>query len=186
MRYSPDYKKNARAKLLAISGAVAKKDGFAATGVDTLMAAAGFTSGAFYSHFRSKADLLQAVVENELTRTVDIFSNKSPAQIMLAIRQYLSLYHVEHPEQGCAVPSLSAEIGRADTPTKELFEHFIVQIKEQLQPALGNEQQAWAVMAQTIGAVVIARAMANNDTRQALLKAVAANVEEMMQPQPKT
>ncbi len=51
MRYKPEYKQQKRQELLNISGQIAKKNGFAATGVDGFMKAAGVTSGAFYSHF---------------------------------------------------------------------------------------------------------------------------------------
>jgi TetR/AcrR family transcriptional repressor of nem operon len=54
MRYSPEHKEETRARLLKTTGSLVKKKGFAATGVDGLMAAAELTSGAFYSHFRSK------------------------------------------------------------------------------------------------------------------------------------
>ena len=39
MRYSPEHKENTRARLLEVGGALAKKDGFGTTGVDSLMAA---------------------------------------------------------------------------------------------------------------------------------------------------
>ena len=54
MRYKTGYKEQRRKELLHISGQIAKKNGFAATGVDAFMKASGVTSGAFYSHFSSK------------------------------------------------------------------------------------------------------------------------------------
>ena len=61
MRYPATHKQDTRARLLKTTGALAKRQGFAGTGVDGLMAAAGLTSGAFYSHFRSKGELLDAI-----------------------------------------------------------------------------------------------------------------------------
>ena len=66
MRYPPGHKEEKRKELLAISGAAVQQGGFAATGVDALMQAAGVTSGAFYSHFASKGELLKAVIGHEL------------------------------------------------------------------------------------------------------------------------
>lgn len=57
MRYSSTHKQETRQKLLDSSRAIAKKGGFDSTGVDALMSAIELTGGAFYSHFRSKADL---------------------------------------------------------------------------------------------------------------------------------
>ena len=76
MRYSTEHKEGTRQRLLAKTGALVKKKGFAATGVDGLMAAAGLTSGAFYAHFRSKSELLEAIIANELKRSGELFSNK--------------------------------------------------------------------------------------------------------------
>ena len=81
MRYPPEHKEGTRARLLEAGGALAKKDGFASTGVDGLMAAVGLTSGAFYSHFRSKAELLEAIVESELGRSLDRFAGKTDEQL---------------------------------------------------------------------------------------------------------
>ena len=53
----------ATCKLLASSGALAKRGGFSATGVDGLMKAIGLTGGAFYGHFASKDALFAAIVE---------------------------------------------------------------------------------------------------------------------------
>ena len=77
MRYPPDHKTVARAKLIEAGGALAKKAGFSNTGIDALVAAAGVTTGAFYSQFRSKAELLHAIVERELSRTVEAGTGKS-------------------------------------------------------------------------------------------------------------
>lgn len=60
MRYSSTHKQETRQKLLDSSRAIAKKGGFDSTGVDALMSAIGLTGGAFYSHFRSKADLFES------------------------------------------------------------------------------------------------------------------------------
>ena len=66
MRYAPEHKEGTRARLVKATGALAKRQGFSGTGIDGLMAAAGLTSGAFYAHFRSKNELLEAIVDNAL------------------------------------------------------------------------------------------------------------------------
>ena len=58
MRYPADHKARAREALLRAGARSLKTSGFNGVGVDGLAAAAGVTSGAFYSNFPSK----QAIV----------------------------------------------------------------------------------------------------------------------------
>jgi TetR/AcrR family transcriptional repressor of nem operon len=181
MRYSPDHKEGARTRLVEATGAHVKKNGFAATGVDGLMAAAGLTSGAFYSHFRSKSELLEAIIGNELKRSIALFSNKSIAQTMSVIEGYLSQAHVEHPESGCAVPSLASEISRASASAQMVFEDGMVALKAQVAHVVKDDAKAWSIIAQLVGAVMIARGMPSEQARSDLLKGVTEQVKQILQ-----
>ena len=184
MRYSSGHKQGTRERLLATTGALVKKKGFSATGVDGLMAAAGLTSGAFYSHFRSKSELLEAIIANELKRSGELFSNKSLEQTLTAIEGYLSQAHIAHPGSGCAVPALAAEIARADEATQQVFEQGIVALKENIRKLVKDDATAWAVIAQLVGAVMVARGLPSEQTRNALLKGVTQQVKQMLEREP--
>ena len=181
MRYSSEHKEGTRQRLLAKTGALVKKKGFAATGVDGLMAAAGLTSGAFYSHFRSKSELLEAIIANELKRSSELFSNKSLDQILTAIEGYLSPAHVAHPESGCAVPPLAAEIARADKATQEVFELGILGLKANIRKLVKDDATAWSIISQLVGAVMVARGLPSERTRNALLKGVVQQVKLLLE-----
>ena len=180
MRYTAEHKKKTRARLLAVGGSVAKKNGFGSTGVDGLMAAVGLTSGAFYAHFRSKAELLDAIVDQELGSSIEWFANKDPEQLLQALRGYLSLGHVTHPERGCPLPSLSAEVARADEQTRQTFERRLQELVAALQHHVADAQTAWAIVAQVSGAVMLARAMASEEARQQLLDGVLRQVQQQL------
>jgi AcrR family transcriptional regulator len=180
MRYAPTHKEEARSRLVEVTGALAKQKGFAATGVDGLMAAAGMTSGAFYSHFRSKGELLEAIVAHELQRSTQLFQAASRAQLLEVVRGYLSEAHVAHPESGCAVPVLAPEIARAGLATQQAFAQGVQGFHGQLQALLGDETAAWSLMAQLVGAVATARALPPGPARQALLAGVLHQVEQLL------
>jgi TetR/AcrR family transcriptional repressor of nem operon len=80
---------------------------------------------------------------------------------------------------GCPLPALAVEVARADDDTKQIFEALMLQLKDQLQSPLTNEDDAWAVITQAVGAVVIARAMTQGPARKSLLKASRAAIEKV-------
>src|SRR5471032_3435543 len=119
MRYPANHKEQARKQLLELAANKAKKDGFGSTGIDSLAKAAGVTSGAVYSQFGSKDKLFSELVESELTRSQAFFMNKSPEEVLEALRWYLSMSHVTDPGDGCVMPALSAEIGRSSAEVRQ-------------------------------------------------------------------
>ncbi len=163
MRYPPGHKEEKRKELLAVSSSLIKQGGYAATGIDALMGAAGVTSGAFYSHFASKGELLKALIGHELAISREGWQHNPHADaadwLEFELERYLNLSHIRHPESGCMLPSLGAEIGRADKEVKALFEEEMRKGVAILAERTGNEASAWAFICQLVGAVLMARAM---------------------------
>lgn len=180
MRYAPNHKDNTRTRLLEVGGALAKENGFGTTGVDKLMAAAGLTSGAFYAHFRSKGDLLEALVDRELTHSLARFADKDDAQLLASLESYLSLAHVDCPAEGCAATSLTPEIARASEGAKQTFEARMCNIHAAIAPHVADDGAAWALMTQAVGAVMLARAMATPESRQAVLDGALAQCQALI------
>jgi AcrR family transcriptional regulator len=174
MRYSPEYKEEKRQELIEASSALIKQGGYAATGVDKLMEGAGMTSGAFYSHFGSKAELLAALIPYELQLSRDAWQNnphtEPAAWLEFELERYLNLKHVRHPEAGCMLPSLGAEIARADAVTRKMFEDEMNKGAAVLEAKLGSATLAWAFICQLAGAILIARAMPSRETQFAILE----------------
>lgn len=183
MRYSDDHKRRARDKLLVHGGRHAKEHGFAASGVDSLAAAAGVTTGSLYKHFDGKTGLFAAIIASELGRTAEMFSQiaSDDAQgIARVMSGYLSTKHVEHPEQGCPLPALTAEVARAPEAVRAAFEEGLLAVKAQIARLAGSDEAAWTLIAQSVGAVMIARAMCGNQTRRDLLHAVRDHAQALL------
>lgn len=185
MRYSTDYKEQARAKLLDASGRHAKQHGFISSGMTDLAAAAGVTTGSLYKHFSGKSDLFVTMIKAELLRTADMYGAvdaTDPTQVARALAGYLSLRHVQHPGAGCPLPSLTAEIGRADDAVKAAFEEGLRTIHANVTALTRDSDTAWAVMAQNVGAVMLARAMQSEALQRELLTAVLNAGEQLISP----
>lgn len=183
MRYHRDYKEQAREKLVEASGRHAKQHGFNSSAIADLASAAGVTTGSMYKHFSGKADLFVTLITAELKRTADRYGAvdaADPVQVSQALAEYLSMSHVQHAATGCPLPSLTPEIGRANDDVKWAFEQGVKAIHANVKTLTGDGNAAWAVMAQNVGAVMIARAMRSEALQQELLNAVCQAGEQIM------
>lgn len=182
MRYATNHKQETREKLLASSRAIAKKGGFTSTGVDALMSAIGLTGGAFYSHFGSKGELFAAIVEREMDNSSDMLAgteDSPPDHVTKCLRSYLSSAHALHPETGCVLPALGAEISRSEPPVRAVVERSLKRLHKSWSGRLDNDgDAAWAVMAQCIGAIVMARVVESERTRQEILASTRRSIEK--------
>jgi TetR/AcrR family transcriptional regulator, transcriptional repressor for nem operon len=175
MRYSNEHKERARRRLLDSGGSHAKKHGFSGSGMDALAAAAGVTTGSLYKHFDGKSDLFAAVIEAELRRTAQLFSAMAPGDREPAAKKlagYLSMHHVRHPESGCPLPSLTSEVARADESVRAAFQSGVLDIHAIVERFAASGDKAWALIAQSVGAVMLARAMLDEKVGRELLAAV--------------
>src|SRR5215472_3243388 len=68
MRYEKGHKEATRRHILDVASAQFRENGVAAVGLAGIMAEAGLTNGAFYTHFESKEDLVRAVLLDALIR----------------------------------------------------------------------------------------------------------------------
>lgn len=181
MRYSSTRKEETRQRLIESSGAIAKRGGFATTGVDGLMKAIGLSGGAFYSHFPSKGDLFTEVVRRELSQSPICLEAVDRHCLERCLDRYLSLSHLHNPEAGCAIPALGAEVARADVAVREEAEHWLRELQQAWTPVLGNGQRAWALIAQCVGALVVARMLASESSQREVLAGSRALAEEMLE-----
>ncbi|OYU45480.1 MAG: TetR family transcriptional regulator [Burkholderiales bacterium PBB4] len=183
MRYPSDYKGQARAKLVEATGRHAKQHGFTGSGMADLAGAAGVTTGSLYKHFSGKSDLFATMIKAELQRTADMYGAVDAAdstQVSRTLMGYLSLSHVQRPDVGCPLPSLTPEIGRAESEVKLAFEQGVQNIHANVKALTGDANTAWAVMAQNVGAVMLARAMQSESLQRELLKAVRQAGAQLM------
>jgi TetR/AcrR family transcriptional repressor of nem operon len=169
MRYSPEHKIQIREKLIASSGALAKRGGFASTGVDALMKAVGLTGGAFYSHFASKDELFSAIIERELSQSMGRMTCVSDDKLQRCLQAYLTLAHVENIDGGCPLPSLGAEIARNGEAARDQAEQWLLRWHQAWSHVLESEELAWAYISQCVGALLMARLLNAPQRQQQVL-----------------
>jgi TetR/AcrR family transcriptional repressor of nem operon len=183
-RVSRQQKERNRERIVAAASEGFKARGIDAVGIDELMNAAGMTRGGFYNHFSSKEDLALEVLNQGFTASLGTVDNligshprSSRAALNAIIDSYLTTYHRDHPEDGCASAALAADAGRHGVQAQEEYRRglqgYIAAIAELLQAgarqtgtkldARRAREQAIALFSQLVGAQLIARAIAQAD-----------------------
>jgi len=184
MRYPADHKTKAKDAIVAAAGKRLKRQGFSGIGVDGLAAAAGVTSGAFYSSFASKEALLEEMIGRYLgSPFVDGEpgdTRQNQRRLKAFLLDYLSEGHGRDAENGCVMPALSADVGRAGDRVRNTYQKRMRLLIERMTRSMSGSdpqkrQRAWAVLALMVGTITVARPLPDGPERQELLDAALAN-----------
>jgi TetR/AcrR family transcriptional repressor of nem operon len=187
MRYPPERRARTREVVLKAAACELRERGFFGVGVDRLSAAAGVTSGAFYSHFSSKEDVLASVIDANLGRPFvepgdgDLTTRRELLRAYL--RSYISLEHRDDPGQGCVIPTLSADVARSGDAIRKIYQQRMDELIGKIAPLMtgprsAREKKAWSLLSMMVGSMVIARAMP--DKKQAA-KAIDSALESALE-----
>jgi len=185
MRYDDNHKEKTRAKVLQVASRAIREDGPGGVGLAAIMAEAGLTHGGFYAHFKSKDDLVTEAIRQMFRdasgRFAETTGEMPPGEALSAyIRFYLSRSHRDGRNIGCPLPSLSADLARLPAEAQVVFGEGVARltgfIAEKLEAMGRSEPRALAasVLSELVGAVSLARAVADPAQSDAILKASRA------------
>jgi TetR/AcrR family transcriptional repressor of nem operon len=153
-----------RARIVATASELFRERGYDGVGVADLMEAAGFTHGGFYKHFGAKADLMAEATACGIARTLAASGGVDAAGF---ITSYVSREHRDARGHGCTLAALCGDAARQPAAIKA---EFAAGIEEMLAVLAGdgamagsaasreNRARLIAVLAQSIGAIMLSRA----------------------------
>ena len=174
MRYNKEHQEQTAAKIREAVRKGFRSEGYAGLSVDTIAVTAGVTSGAFYSHFRSKSLAFREVVQEGLSCISAGIQNKRSAEGALWLAKFSRWYLSARPKQesavllpiegGCALPTLSPDIPRCDDETREVYQRELLRILEAIVQGLDGPKRearrsAWSILSLLTGAIILARAV---------------------------
>jgi AcrR family transcriptional regulator len=170
-------REESREKILASAGRGFRSQGYHGLGVDGLAKAAGLTSGAFYAHFKSKAEAFHAAVAcglAELTAGVQALRAGGAGWRRRFVDFYLGDRRTVALAESCALQSLTGDVARADDKARETFEAGLQEVVEAMAPGLeGGREEALALLALLVGGVSLARAVQDPGFSAEIAEAVA-------------
>ncbi|WMI98292.1 TetR/AcrR family transcriptional regulator [Pseudomonas chlororaphis subsp. aurantiaca] len=173
MRYSQDHKAQTHQRIIKEAAERFRRDGIGATGLQPLMKALGLTHGGFYSHFKSKDDLvekaLQAAALDLDAHCATLFAQERPLHAF--IDSYLSEWHQTSPGQGCPLPTMCSELGlrgQASPTTDVLLNARLGQVQGTLEGE-NTAERSIVIMSTLIGALQLSRSVDDPKLAQRLL-----------------
>lgn len=184
MNQPKERKTRSKNKILEAALRMFKRQGYVGSGVDGIMEEAGMTSGAFYGHFNSKSDVLgsslvHSFIEDQAAMNGALANADSPEELSNIMLRYLSSKHCENIEEGCSIPPLLSDLGRADDETKSQFEDVINWMTEQFMLRSDNKftrQEILSTLALCFGGLALARAVKSPALSRQILSACRKNL----------
>lgn len=181
MRYSAEHKTTTRRRILQVASEAFRERGVAVTGVDEVMRRAGLTHGGFYAHFRDKSELVGEACaaafdggQENLARIAALPTVR--ARVRALVTSYLSPRHRDNPAGGCLVAAVGLEAARAGGPVRKSYSTSLQRHRARMADALRlspdeatNRRLCSALLSQLVGALVLARSLADPAESDALL-----------------
>jgi AcrR family transcriptional regulator len=185
-RYKPEHKAATRRKV--VEGALDRfrQSGVDSTSLDEIMKGLGLTVGGFYRHFGSKTDLLKEAVDRGVEQSI-AFIRSVPVPddgrgwFAAVAERYLSSPHRDNIARGCALAALGPEIARADPEVRAACEAGLQRLREAAREFRGEKgleelDRFWALIALSMGGLVLSRMVADARTAKEILKSCRESV----------
>jgi TetR/AcrR family transcriptional repressor of nem operon len=196
MRVSRQQAEENRQTVIDVASRLFREHGFDGIGLKDLMAGAGLTQGAFYKQFESKDDLAAQASKRALESAFSTWSAvgesnpEDPFGAMVAY--YLSMGHRALRGDGCPVVALGSDAARQSDDVKAAFQTGIEKYLELLGGWIGDAGdaqsggKAMAILSTMIGAMVLARAVNDEQISRRFLEAAAESVRSSTEPVPQS
>lgn len=189
MRYPVEHKAETHERIVRRAAREFRKGGSQGIGIAKLMSRLGLTHGGFYAHFKNKDGLITeattCMFQEGLDRMKQAVAKARPGhEVKAIIDTYLSSTHRDHPEAGCMLPSLTADVARRSQGVRNAFTALLRRYAGAIaryMPGSTEEDRmknALVLLSCMAGAVAMARAVSDpklsdeilRDARRGLVK----------------
>ncbi|MEJ7927507.1 TetR/AcrR family transcriptional regulator [Sphingobium sp. AN641] len=182
VRYSPEHNEAIRKKIVEVASFRFRKDGIGAVGLAPLMKEAGLTHGTFYTHFKSKDDLVAATVAELNRERLEAIGAtlERPNGVETFLRSFLSEGHRDNFSAGCLNASIVGEIARESEVVRAVYTQGTSDLVDMLALRLERfetderRQAAIALLAMMTGGIQSARAVSDPTSSAEILDSTFA------------
>lgn len=173
-----------RQRVVATAARMFREKGTAVSVAD-LMKAAGLTHGGFYKQFGSKEDLVDEAIAHAFEEQAahsavapEEQAGEHEAARRTLIEDYLSVWHRDHPGEGCPVSGFAADLGREPGQAARAQDVYINGVRNRAARLATADDDGMAQLCTMVGALVLARATRDNPISDELLQAARTALTE--------
>lgn len=190
MKVSKQQAAENRARIVTEAARLFREKGLSGIGVDALTKAAGLTHGSLYSRFDSKEQLTAEALAEALKRSaVTLYppdAATTPGAFETVITRYLSPTHRDAPGTGCALAAVGCEVARHGPAVRQVLTQGLrnsagrlsTVLPEQDRPVDAKTDDALAILASMVGALILARAVDDPGLSDRILNASQRRIIE--------
>jgi TetR/AcrR family transcriptional repressor of nem operon len=182
MRVSKEKAAENRERILKAASRLIRERGISGAGVDALTEAAGMTHGSLYSQFGSKERLVEEALEYGISDSA--LRMDGAATLGDYIGDYLTFSHRDTPWRGCPFAALACEMPHQSRAVRQRFTNglrtMIKRLIGRMGPGLTPRQrydEALAIGASLVGALVLARAVNDPKLSDDILRATKSRLK---------
>ena len=176
MRVSKEQSAENRERILKAASRLIRERGISGAGVDALTEAVGMTHGSLYSQFGSKERLVEEALDHGIADSA--LKMDGAATLADYIANYLTGSHRDTPGRGCPFAALSCEMPRQSSAVRGRFTDGLRAMIKRLAGRMGpglkqrqRDEEALAMGASLVGALVLARAVNDPKLSDDILRA---------------
>lgn len=192
MRVTREQATQNRDRVLEAAATLFRERGLGGVGVAELMNAAGLTHGGFYGQFESKEDLQAQACRHASEQTLERWrqaeSRRPEDPLAALVAAYVSTPHRDHPGTGCVVAALGAEASREGSKVRRVISDAAKSLFDTMMAVVSGKtvaekrQRAAVTLASMVGAVVLARAIEDDNLSKEVLRAVRSAMSQGAPP----
>lgn len=189
MRYQAEHKEKTRALILTEASRAIRRDGAHSVSLASVMKGVGLTHGGFYAHFSSREDMLMAAIDKTFGDSRDRWAHetldRSPRDgLVRYIDWYLSKAHRDQRDTGCVIAAIASEqlppacqdaFAEGTRRLVSLIAAHIAQL-----PRDDADELAASILAELVGALVLARIEREPRRSDAILAAARTSVKKRL------
>ncbi|WP_313240923.1 TetR/AcrR family transcriptional regulator [Stutzerimonas kunmingensis] len=185
MPWPTDQRDRTRSRILESASRLFADKGYEQVCIDDLMADAGLTRGAFYSHFQTKAELYAQAIRYAASTGGARLQELGKGGIGALVEGYLQRSHATGESMRCPLAFMAADITQREPEIRQVYstalQNFIARL-QQASPTSERTQILQMVVA-LIGGLVLARAVEEPDLSEEILAACRSDCHGLLAQQ---